>query len=94
MMWVQSVDEATESRARLDIFKELYETVKHCESTACIEEGITRAQNMPSFKEEYLEAKAASDESTNLADDKKDDLILCGFRHAIEALEENLKREE
>jgi hypothetical protein len=94
MMWVQYPDEIPERRARLDAFKDFYDGIKDCKSVACIEEGITQAQSIPDFEDEYADEHDHSEQSTDLPEDQKDDLILCGFRHAIQALEENLTREE
>jgi hypothetical protein len=88
--FVREVADTAERRARLNHFEAFYETVKDCRTVVCIEDGIGAASDFDAFANRYQQEHGYVETGTTIAADKKADLILCGFRHAVEGLKKTL----
>ncbi|MEW5924396.1 MAG: hypothetical protein AB1746_10445 [Candidatus Zixiibacteriota bacterium] len=94
LKFVRFVTEDSERIARLNEFKAFYETVRDCETIECIQDGINAAPNLPGFIDYYTEEHEYSERDTDLPQNTKPSLILCGFDQAIKGLEKTLLEKE
>lgn len=88
--FVREVPDTTERRLRLNRIDAFYETVKDCQTVVCIEDAIGTAADLDAFANRYQQEHGFAETETAIAADKKAELILCGFRHAIDGLKETL----
>jgi len=94
LKFVRFVTDNDERLARLGDFKLFYSTVEDCQTVECIEDAIAIADNLPGFADRYQTEHDFSENDTNLPQEEKAGLILCGFDQAIEGLEKTLEGEE
>ena len=80
-------------RKHLTDFKAFYRTVQKCESVACIEEQLHAATTLPGFRQRYQTEHTFAEQETHVDPEKKASLVLCGFRHATDALDQLLTNE-
>ncbi len=85
-----------ERRDRLERIKKLYDRIKFCESVECIETEIYSDRTrelLPGFEARYAVDHEFAEQEAPVRGQDRARLILCGFRHAIQVVEEKLKRE-
>jgi hypothetical protein len=78
---------------RLDEFRAFYHVIEKCRTAECVDSAVDAANYMPGFKELYDNERWFSERDTDVSDSQKAELILCGFRDAIEIEESRLRRE-
>jgi hypothetical protein len=90
LLFVREVSDTTERRTRLNRIDAFYETIKECQTVACIEDAIGAQADLEAFANRYHQEHGFVETETAIAADKKAELILCGFRHAIAGLKKTL----
>ena len=90
--YFESAQNDNEKRLRFDNFKEFYSKAATCTSVDCIETEITNNTMIPEFHEFYKEEHEYAEKETNIDPNVKAEVILCGFKHAIDAFEQLMNK--
>ena len=89
--FVNSTLDDQQKRQRLEDFREFYDDIKYCNSIKCLESMIFSAPQFKAFSQLYaLEHEVAEINTSLINNQKKTELVLCGFRTAIEQIDKNL----
>lgn len=89
--YVNSTIDDEEKRIRLEKFRDFYDDIKYCETIQCLESLIFSNPNFKAFSQLYaLEHEIAEINSAIDSNKKKADMVLCGFRTAIDMIDANL----
>ena len=90
--YFEAAENDSEKGLRFDNFKEFYSSVETCTSVDCIETEIINNAAIPDFYEFYNEEHEYAEKETNIDTNVKAAVILCGFKHAIDAFEKLLSK--
>ena len=88
--FIRKVDGESEQKIRLSNFIQFYESIKSCTTVECIETMINSDTSLPGFETIYEHEHQYAEQDTQVDSSLKAKLILCGFKHAIDAMEQNL----
>lgn len=90
MKFVLEDPEVIGQQQRLQSFEAFYETVKDCPTVDCIETAVAGNLTLPGFADRYRTEHEYAERDAVVPADTKAGLVLCGFRHAIEALKKTV----
>jgi hypothetical protein len=90
LKFVREISDVAERRARLTAFEQLYATLDHCQTVACIESVIEADTALSGFGERYQNEHRYAERDTDIPQEQKAGLILCGFKHAIDGQKQTL----
>lgn len=91
--FIRNAENESEQITRLNNFKQFYESIKNCTTVQCIETQINNDTTLPGFQERYENEHEFAERDTQIDDSNlKAELILCGFKHAIDAFEKTLSK--
>ncbi|MGB3479296.1 MAG: hypothetical protein WBB67_09060 [bacterium] len=82
----------SEQTVRLRNFREFYALIKNCKTPEDIKTYINNNTTLPGFRELYEIEHQFAEQETNINSALKAEVILCGFKHAIDAFEKNLAK--
>jgi hypothetical protein len=88
--FIRSVSDLEERQARLQDFQQFYDAVSGCQTVACIDSALDTTAYLPGFAEEYEIEHNFADADSPVPETQKAELILCGFDHAIAAMDQVL----
>jgi hypothetical protein len=86
--FIREIENKSEQKTRLNKFKHFYESIKDCTILSCIEQKIDTDRSIPAFKSRYYDEHEYAEANFVIDSTLKVPLILCGFKHAIDALEQ------
>jgi hypothetical protein len=89
--FVLDTDEDAESRRRLEQITGFYESIKDCQSVDCIGIALNTDPSLSDFAGYYTTEHDFAERDTNIPEEDKAPLILCGIRHAIDGLSKTLE---
>lgn len=89
----QAAPDTTKMLDRLNNFKTFYKTIEGCETVDCIGNQIENATTLPGFAERYKTEHDFAEKDTQINADMKAKLILCGFKHAMDALDQTINKD-
>jgi hypothetical protein len=90
--FIRLAETESQQLARLNSFKEFYNSIQNCTTVECIKTHINDNTTLPGFRELYETEHQFAEQETNIDPDLKAEVILCGFKHAIDAFEKTLAK--
>lgn len=91
--FIRSTENESEQITRLNNFKQFYDSIKDCTTVQCIETQINNNTTLTGFQERYENEHEFAERDIQINDSNlKAELILCGFKHAIDAFEKTLSK--
>lgn len=90
LKFVREVPGTADRLVRLSRFEDFYDTIDDCGTVDCIESAIEVDTALVRFKERYQDEHYYAERDTDVTQEQKVKLILCGFKHAIDGERQTL----